>query len=77
MNELKTEESPLDALHRLTQDWCVISYFTHYYDDHKKWVLYITLNGHLVTEEYDRELLEVIDKLQYDVHITEEFNWDK
>ena len=75
MIELKTEESPLDALKRLTKDWSVINY--SYYSDGVSGddVVTITLNGHIVTEEYRLELQEVLDKLQCIWYITEEFNY--
>lgn len=69
--ELPKEESPSEALYRLTQDWAVIKIRYNSNDGLRdREVVELVLDGNIMTDEYYQKLKEVINKLQCSTQFT-------
>lgn len=69
--ELPKEETPSEAIYRLSQDKVVVETrhnFGNGFSDRE--VMELVLNGNKVTDEYYQELREVINKLQCSIQFT-------
>lgn len=69
--EVLEEESPAEAIYRLTQDRAVIETMHNFgngFSDRE--VMKLVLDGKRVTDEYYQELREVINKLQCNIQFT-------